>query len=95
MNDRSGPRPWFGCDLTGEEWRAYCEAWSHVFQRKDPGLRGLIEDRRGKEGLAILDHNITVVKADYRGEIDDRADIPRLLQLTPTVRTLQKPARRR
>jgi hypothetical protein len=94
-SDHSGPRPWADCDTSSEAWRAYCEAWSHVFTKKAPGIRTLIEDRRGKEGLAMLDHNIAIVKAEYRGEVDDRQELPRLLQLSPQVRTLQQPVKRR
>lgn len=79
--DRPGPKPWFGCDTNGEAWRAYCEAWTHAFRRRDPRLKGMIHDQRGKDAVAKLEHNVTVVKADYRGEIDDRAELPRLLRL--------------
>jgi hypothetical protein len=76
-----GPRPWFGCDTYSEAWRAYCEAWEHAFRRKDPRTKGMIYDIRGKAAVAALEHNIKVVRRDYRGLIDERTDIPRLLRL--------------
>jgi hypothetical protein len=81
VSDRARPKPWFNCDPNGPAWIAYCEAWEHTFLKKDPRLRGMIADRRGPEGIAALKHNVEVVRRDYRGEIDDRSDIPRLLRL--------------
>lgn len=81
MTERAGPKPWPGCDTNGGLWRAYCEAWEHTYRRKDPRLRGMIADRRGKQGLADLDHNVAVVRRDYAGDIADRAELPRLLRL--------------
>lgn len=80
-DQRPGPRLWFGCDPNGSAWKAYCEAWEHCFRHKSPQLRGMIADRRGKDALAELDHNIAVVKADYAGEVEDRAELPKLLRL--------------
>ncbi len=76
---RVGPEPWFGCDTTSRAWISYCEAWEHAFRNKG-NLRSLIHDRRGKAAVAALDHNIEVVKRDYRGEIEDRTELPRLLK---------------
>lgn len=81
VSDRSGPKPWFGCDTNGEAWRAYCEAWTWFAKRRDPRLRGMIYDIRGKAAVDALEANIEVVRRDYNGEIDDRAAIPRLLKL--------------
>jgi hypothetical protein len=78
-SNRPGPQPWAGCDTAGDQWKAYCEAWEHVFKRKPANAMYLIADRRGKPAVADLEHNISVVKRDYAGEID-RADIPRLLK---------------
>lgn len=80
-DDQSGPRPWFGCDKNSEAWRRYCEAWEHVFRPKGQHLRSMIQNgNRGPEALALLDRCIKVVKRDYRGEIDDRSELPRLLR---------------
>jgi hypothetical protein len=65
-----------------------------VFTRKPANLRSLIEDRRGKEGLAMLDENIALVKAVYAGTVS-REELPNLLRLTPSALPQQKPARRR
>lgn len=78
--DRRGPTPWPGCDTAGGAWRAYCEAWEHLYSRKDPRLRYLIGERRGKAAVADLDHNIALVRRDYAGAVD-RAELPRLLRL--------------
>lgn len=78
--EQPGPKPWPGCDTASEPWRAYCEAWSHVFTRKPKGLRALIAGQRGAEGLAYLDRCIRVVKDDYAGKIPDRAAIPDMLE---------------
>lgn len=80
MTERPGPKPWPGCDTNSTAWKTYCEAWEHCFVRKPASLRHAIMAKRGKEGLAALEHNIAVVRSDYRGEIDDRQELPRLLR---------------
>jgi hypothetical protein len=81
-NERARPRPWFGCDTSGPAWKAYCEAWTHVFVKGHSArVRDKIHnDPAGKARLAALDHNIELVRRDYRGEFDDRTEIARLLR---------------
>jgi hypothetical protein len=75
-----GPRPWFGCDKNGPLWRAYCEAWEHVYRDKPANAIHRIADFRGKQAAADLQHNMALVKRDYRGEIEDRAELQRLIR---------------
>jgi hypothetical protein len=83
QEDRPGPRPWFGCDTSSEAWRAYCEAWSHLYERKPGRSRQAIGDARGPKALAMLEADMEVVKRDMSGQIVDRATIPELLGQLP------------
>jgi hypothetical protein len=80
-NGGARPKPWMGCDTDGPHWIAYCEAWEHAFLKKDPRIRGMIIDQRGAAAVEALKHNVELVRKDYRGELDDRAELPKLLRL--------------
>lgn len=79
---RQGPQPWPDCDEAGEEWRRYCEAWTHVYKPKGRHLKG-IRDFRGDEAAQILEHDMRVVKADYAGKIPVRSDLQKFMQWKP------------
>jgi hypothetical protein len=83
-----GPPPWPGCDMSSEEWRRYCEAFTYT---RDAGRSTkAIGQYRGWGAAMILEHDIKVVRADYAGLIPDRTKLQKLMQWRPDAAAVSK-----
>lgn len=90
MTERLGPQPWPGCDTSGEAWRRYCEAFSHLRDRSK-SVTG-IGQQRGWKAAMIIEHDKQIVRADYNGDIPDRSTLQHHMEWQPNPFEVQKRA---